>query len=185
MDRVGQLISSLIWGLVYTVKCARNYPHKHIMLSLDVKLLKWKYGDYSNTEQIKPLHVAKEIDTTLCHQKLLPGIKTSALRSIIFHLPVKNIYTNIPVRVCLNWQIGLTFSKAVETGKWRINIVSKKWNCRLLHSSQQSPKWQFKKAWGLSKKQPASHRIALASTCCWREVWTSCTDIPDHFHTTI
>lgn len=47
------------------------------MFSLGAKLLKWKCGNYSNTEQ--PLHVAKEINTTLCHQKLLPTIKKQCI----------------------------------------------------------------------------------------------------------
>lgn len=111
---------------VYTVKCARNYLHKQIMLSLDVKMLKWKCEDHSNTEEIHPLYAAKENSTTLCHQKLASEFKTRALRSIIFHLSPKNILTNVPIHICLNWQIGLIFSKVIETGKWRISTASKK-----------------------------------------------------------
>lgn len=132
------------------------------MLSLNVKLLKRKCEDHSNTEEIHPLHAAKENSTTLCHQKLASEFKTSALRSIIFHLSPKNIRTNVPMHICLNWQIGLIFSKVIETGKWRISTASKKRNWLLVHLSQQGPKQRFKKMLRLSRKQPASQRPAYA-----------------------
>lgn len=125
VDRVEQKID-LISCSVYTLKCTRNYSHKRIMLSLNEKLLKWKGKDHSNTEEIHPLHVAKENSTAFCRQKWVPEFKTSALRSIIFHLCLKNICTNVPTHICLNWQIGLIFNKVIETGKWSISTASKK-----------------------------------------------------------
>lgn len=117
---------NLISCSAYTVKCTRNYPHKQIMLSWDVKLLKWKCADHLNTEETHPLHVAKENSTALCQQKLVPEFKISVMRSIIFHLSLKNICTNVPIHICLNWQIGLIFRKIIERGKWRISTAWKK-----------------------------------------------------------